>query len=477
MGKSKILDLHNKLINKQISIKDVISESKKIFEKIKHTNSIITNTIDLIDVNSLQDKLQQNKDNLLFAIPYTLKDNISTEGIRTTGASDFLKNYIPPYNATVYELLKKQGAMLLGKANMDEFGLGNSGLYSAYGNTCNFFDSSRITSGSSSGNANCIAADFGIFSIGTDTGDSVRKPSSYLGIVGFKPSYGAISRYGVFPYAPSQDHVGIFANYVTDIAIVCQYIFKSDPIDYTSCDLEGKYYDNLKPFKNPKIAIFEGIENFLEENILNEYKRTIKLLIDNNFKVEKVKVDWKLMDTLPSVYRYISYTEALSCYRSFTGLTFGTNYTKSYSNFNDMVKINRTNGFGKELKYRFIYASLIQHQKNFNEILNRARKAERVYEQFINNIFDKYDAYLIPAASSVAPTIKEFKECNYHLNVSDDLLMLSNFCHNPSITIPASFVNKLPWGINLNCRKYEDQKLLDIALAIEEIINFDKGVR
>ena len=300
MGKSKILDLHNKLINKQISIKDVISESKKIFEKIKHTNSIITNTIDLIDVNSLQDKLQQNKDNLLFAIPYTLKDNISTEGIRTTGASDFLKNYIPPYNATVYELLKKQGAMLLGKANMDEFGLGNSGLYSAYGNTCNFFDSSRITSGSSSGNANCIAADFGIFSIGTDTGDSVRKPSSYLGIVGFKPSYGAISRYGVFPYAPSQDHVGIFANYVTDIAIVCQHIFKSDPIDYTSCDLEGKYYDNLKPFKNPKIAIFEGIEDFLEKNILNEYKRTIKLLIDNNFKVEKVKVDWKLIDTLPS---------------------------------------------------------------------------------------------------------------------------------------------------------------------------------
>jgi len=291
MGKSKILDLHNKLINKQISIKDVISESKKIFEKIKHTNSIITNTIDLIDANSLQDKLQQNKDNLLFAIPYTLKDNISTEGIRTTGASDFLKNYIPPYNATVYELLKKQGAMLLGKANMDEFGLGNSGLYSAYGNTCNFFDSSRITSGSGSGSANCIAADFGIFSIGTDTGDSVRKPSAYLGTVGFKPSYGAISRYGVFPYAPSQDHVGIFANYVTDIAIVCQYIFKSDPIDYTSCDLEGKYYDNLKSFKNPKIAIFEGIEDFLEENILNEYKRTIKLLIDNNFKVEKVKVD------------------------------------------------------------------------------------------------------------------------------------------------------------------------------------------
>ena len=100
-----------------------------------------------------------------------------------------------------------------------------------------------------------------------------------------------------------------------------------------------------------------------------------------------------------------------------------------------------------------------------------------VYEQFINNIFDKYDAYLIPTASSTAPTIKEFKECNYHLNISDDLLMLSNFCHNPSITIPVSFVNKLPWSINLNCRKYEDQKLLDIALAIEEIINFDKGVR
>lgn len=291
MAKSKILELHNKLINKEIFIKDIVLESKKIFEKIKKTNSIITNTIDLINIKDFENKFEENKDNLLFCIPYTLKDNIATKGIRTTGGSEFLRNYIPPYSATVYEILNKQNAMLLGKANLDEFGLGNSGLTTAYGEVCNFYDNSRITSGSSSGSVNSIAAGFGLFSIGTDTGDSVRKPSSYLGTVGYKPSYGAISRFGVYPYAPSLDHVGILANYVTDIAIVAQNIIKYDELDYTSYDLQNKYYENLKHISNAKIAIFDGIEQYLQEDVLKEYNRVIKLLKDKKFKVEKVKVD------------------------------------------------------------------------------------------------------------------------------------------------------------------------------------------
>lgn len=291
MTKSKILNLHDKLINKQISIKEVVSQMQKNFDNFKHTNSIITNTMDLIDVNALQSKLDENKDNLLFAIPYTLKDNIATKNIRTTGGSEFLRNFVPPYSATVYKLLNEQNAILLGKANLDEFGIGNSGLTTAYGEVCNYYDNSRITSGSSSGSVNSVAANFGLFSIGTDTGDSIRKPSSYVGTVGFKPSYGAISRYGVYPYAPSLDHVGIIADYVTDIAIVAQYVFKHDENDFTSYDLENKYYENLKPFAKPKIAIFDGVEEFLEPDVLKEYNRVIQLLKDNGVIIEKNKVD------------------------------------------------------------------------------------------------------------------------------------------------------------------------------------------
>ena len=476
MTKSKILNLHDKLINKQISIKEVVSQMQKNFDNFKHTNSIITNTMDLIDVNALQSKLDENKDNLLFAIPYTLKDNIATKNIRTTGGSEFLRNFVPPYSATVYKLLNEQNAILLGKANLDEFGIGNSGLTTAYGEVCNYYDNSRITSGSSSGSVNSVAADFGLFSIGTDTGDSIRKPSSYVGTVGFKPSYGAISRYGVYPYAPSLDHVGIIADYVTDIAIVAQYVFKHDENDFTSYDLENKYYENLKPFAKPKIAIFDGVEEFLEPDVLKEYNRVIQLLKDNGVIIEKNKVDWKLMETLYMTYKYISYPEALSCYHNFTGATFGTNFDKSANNFKEMTTINRTKGFGKEVKYRFIYASLVDRFENFHECLNKARKATRLYAQFVNNIFDKYDAYLIPCASSIAPTTKEFKDHIYHLNVVDDLLMLANFCHTPSITLPTTFINKLPWGINLNCKKYQDQKLLNIALKVEEILDFNKEV-
>ena len=150
------------------------------------------------------------------------------------------------------------------------------------------------------------------------------------------------------------------------------------------------------------------------------------------------------METLYMSYRYISFTEALSCYHNFTGVTFGTNQNKSANNFKEMATINRTKGFGKEVKYRFVYASLVDRFENFRECFNKAKKAARLYVKFVNNIFEKYDTYLVPCASSVAPTIKEFKNHIYHLNTADDLLMLGNFCHTPSITLPTAFVGKLP---------------------------------
>ena len=474
MLKSKIIELHNKLVNGEITVKEIFDQNKANYEKMKDTNSMITGTFNLVDYETLQSQIKKNKDNILFAIPYTLKDNIVTKGIRTTGGSNFLRCFIPPYDSTVHETLSSYNTMFLGKANLDEFGFGNSGLNSAYGEVKNVLNRSKITSGSSSGSVNLVAGDVGVFSIGTDTGDSVRKPSSYLGVVGFKPSYGAISRFGVYPYSPSLDNVGIIAKYVTDVAIVSQYLFKYDKKDYTSENHEGKYYENLKPTQNLKIAIFDDIEQFLSKEVLEEYQRVIKILKDNNITVEKVKVDWKLLQTLYMLYRFISYSEGLSCYHNMTGITFGSNFNKDIHGYKNIILNNRTEGFGKEIKFRFIYGHILGKFENFSKCLQKSQKARLILQQFIDNTLKNYDAYLIPCTSSIIPTIEEFKKGIHNLNCVDDLYLLGNFTHAPSITLPTGYVGNMPWGVNLNCKHGADQKLLNAALRLEQIFDFYK---
>ncbi len=191
----------------------------------------------------------ENKQSKLNGVIYSLKDNIATKGHTTTGASKFLENYVPEYDATVKTLLDQAGAICVSKDNLDEFGLGGTGLFSGYGIVHNPFDEKRISGGSSSGSACLVSQGIVPFSICTDTGDSIRKPASFQGIVGFKPTYGAISRYGVYPYAPSLDHVGILAQTVEDIATVFSVIAKYDDNDMTSIDLSSDYAANLKPNK------------------------------------------------------------------------------------------------------------------------------------------------------------------------------------------------------------------------------------
>ena len=259
MTKSLILDLHNDLINGKKTIKDIVDNVKKIHDKISITNSIITSTINSVDINKLQTELKNNEDNLLYAIPYSLKDNVSTKDILSTGGSLFLSNYVPPFSATIYNLLLNKQALLTSKASLDEFGLGGTGTYCYTGDVLNYYDNTRITGGSSSGSVNLVASGADLFSIGTDTGDSIRHPSSFLGTVGYKPTYGIISRYGIFPYSPSLDHVGVIANYVADCAIVADTLVQYDENDYTSQKIEKNFYKNLKEEKALTFNVIKDI--------------------------------------------------------------------------------------------------------------------------------------------------------------------------------------------------------------------------
>ncbi|ASJ89151.1 MAG: aspartyl/glutamyl-tRNA amidotransferase subunit A [Candidatus Malacoplasma girerdii] len=475
MNKSQILSLHKKLIDSKITINEVVNKVKQTQNKLKDTNTIITSTINLADIKKLQDNLVNEKDNLLYAIPYSLKDNIATENIKTTGGSLFLKDFIPPYSATVYELLKAKNGILTSKVNLDEFGLGGTGIFSAFGIVRNIYNSDYTTAGSSSGSVNAVASGESLYSIGTDTGDSIRRPASFVGVVGFKPSYGLVSRYGVYPYAPSLDHVGVLAQYVTDVAIVFETIAAFDDKDMSSQQNPIPcYYKCLTPMSELKIGVIKGIESHLASDVKELYLNAIKQLKANGHKIIEKNVDWSLIETIGITYKIISYAEATSCYANMTGICFGTNFDNNIRGFEKIIKNNRSKGFGRQLKRRFIIGEYLTSAENYFDLLYKSRKCRQALSDLYDSLCDGVDVFINPGASSTAFKINNVINKKVDANICDDIQELGNFSGSPSITIPVglSKENNLPFGITINAKYKEDQKLLNVALTMETIFDF-----
>jgi aspartyl-tRNA(Asn)/glutamyl-tRNA(Gln) amidotransferase subunit A len=257
-------------------------KSLNLLNSNKILNSSVTT---ILNLNS-----KPNPKSLLNNIPYSLKDMISTKDIQTTGGSKILENYVPTFNATIYDKLIDGGAILISKTNCDELGMGGTGLTSGYGKVVNPFDKNRIVGGSSSGSAVQVALDIVPFSVGTDTADSIRTPASYMGLVGFKPSYGIISRYGVIPYAPSLDTVGVLAKTIADIAIVLQTISGYDEKDGTSQKINNKFYDCLKPKSKIKFTLIKDIDQYLNKEVKDIYLDYVKKIS------EKYEIIYKTID-------------------------------------------------------------------------------------------------------------------------------------------------------------------------------------
>ncbi len=411
----------------------------------------------------------ENKTSILNGVYYSLKDNIATKNYTTTGGSLFLKNYKPQYNAHVKTLLDNAGAICISKDNLDEFGLGGTGTFSAFGIVCNARDKTRLSGGSSSGSIVMVASNIVPFSIATDTGDSIRKPASYQGVVGFKPSYGAISRYGVFPYSPSLDHVGIIANCVNDIAIVFGVVAKQDNKDMTSIDLEDDYYKSLNQnfdANKLKICFLKDAFDEMFEPDKTEFEKYINWL-KKQIKIENVNFGLDLLKLISPIYQSISYGEASSCWANLTGILFGE--SDDGKNFVSITTNSRTKFFGKELKRRFVIGSFITTKDNFNTIFIKSKKVRRLIVDRINEIFNEYDVVLIPGASSIAPLIDDVLKNKIGPEICSDALQIANFSGCPSITIPAIEINKMPLGININCKYKNDKLLLQFAKYLESI--------
>ncbi|WP_027119906.1 Asp-tRNA(Asn)/Glu-tRNA(Gln) amidotransferase subunit GatA [[Mycoplasma] testudinis] len=473
---SFILELHEKLLNKKISAKKLVDKSLSSINKFKNTNFVLwKNSLEAIRLGKNLDTDSLLNGSFLAAIPYALKDNISTKHIVTTGGSKFLEHYVPPYDATVYKLLKEAGAILVAKTNLDEFGLGGTGSFSAYGVVSHPFKPKHIAGGSSSGSAVAVASGTVPFALGTDTGDSIRRPASLCGVVGYKPTYGLISRYGVFPYAPTFDHVGTFTRTIADAALVADRIIQYDPNDFTSQNINLKLFEALlEPAGNYKIAYPANLEIFMEDHILTAWNQLKSLLTKNKIELVPVELDLHLIQAIDPVYKILSYSEAASCYANLTGIPFGEQ--GSGENFEQKVMDARNKFFGDQLKRRFTIGAFATSKENFEKYYLKSKKVRAKIVAHINNILSQYDAFISLGASGFAPTIKDVLEDQVLPNIIDDCLQMANFGGLPSITLPFAKSNdNLDLGVNLTSKQFSDEKLLRIALLVETILGESGG--
>ncbi len=460
-----------------------IEEIKKLDKNI-HLNETLKNAEEynnkynlFVTINNLVKT--NNIESLISNVPYAVKDNIVTKDILTTASSKTLENYIPIFNATVIEKLNDFGALNIGKTTMDELGMGGYGLSSHTGIVRNPHNIDHSPGGSSSGSAVSVASGLVSFALGSDTGDSIRKPASYCGIVGYKPTYGLISRYGLIPFASSLDTIGVFTNNVYDAALVVNHIKGLDEKDMTT--FESEHIDLIKNVKNnvktKKMYYFKellNIENYSKPSnnlskTLDIFKKNIELLKDNGYLIEELSFDIELFKAIKPVYDVISNAEATTNNSNLTGIIFGPR--DDANDINEMIFNYRTNNFGVDVKKRFVLGSFVLQKENQKKYYNNACRIRNIIVMKIRELFESYDALIMPAASLTAPNIIDIEGLDDDLEVAlDNNLVIGNFGGFPSITIPMGLIDNMPIGINLTTDIMTDDKLLNIAYDIENIL-------
>ena len=460
-----VLELGKLLDNKEITIEDLFNNSRELAIKLNGDYNNFVTILDKLEHSS-------NKNSLLNGIPYALKDNFSTKDILTTASSNILKDYIPVYNSTVYQKLIDAGCVLVGKTTLDELAMGGTGTTCHTGVVRNIWDKKRMVGGSSSGSANAVASGIVPFALGSDTGDSVRKPASYVGVIGFKPTYGRISRYGLFAFASSLDHVGIFARNVKDVAIVTDVLKGKDTNDMTSLEDDNiNYLDNLdNEIKGRKLFYIKEVINIKTNNketdeIIKNFKENIDKLRELGFIIEEVSIDKKLLEAVYPTYNIISCAEATSNNANLTGILYGPRSCKD--NINDMIFDARTKGFSELIKRRFVIGSYVLQKENQEKLFLNACRVRRIIVDKINDLFKKYDGYILPACGTVAPLLEDASDkLTEEYLILENHLQIGNFGGFPSITIPCGYVNNMPISINLTGRAKEDSLVLNMAYHI-----------
>ncbi len=469
-----ILTLREELDTKKSTAEELFHEAHTLALKSQSTiNSFVT----------ILDKMPDNEGkSILSGIPYALKDNISTKDILTTASSNILKDYVPVFNATVYEKLWQAGAKLVGKTVLDELAMGATGTTGHTGIVRNPWDLNRQIGGSSAGSAASVALGIVPFAIGSDTGDSIRKPAAFGGIVGYKPTYGLISRYGLIAFASSLDHVGCFTRSVEDAAIVTNIIKGKDNKDMTSLASEDMdLVKNIKKDINGKKLFYikEICDRSLYQDpnileILDQFFKNLEKIKKLGFIVEEVSIDKELLSAIYPSYMTISCAEATSNNANLTGISFGNK--QPGKTINDIIFNTRTKGFSELIKRRFVLGSYVLQKENQEKLFLNACRIRHMIVDKINNLFKEYDGLILPTSATIAPLFTDTTDkLSTHYLLLENHLIIGNFGGFPSISLPSGIIKNMPISINITSAPKEDIKLLNMAYKIEEALGY-KGL-
>lgn len=470
-------ELHEKLMSKQIGAEELC---RSYIDKIKASDGEINSFITLCEGEAMtaaaaaQKKIDSGEAGALCAIPLSIKDNICTKGVKTTCASKILEDFVPVYNATVIDKLDNAGAVVLGKTNMDEFAMGGSSQTSYFGGVHNPFDKSRVTGGSSGGAAASVAAGFCAAALGSDTGGSVRQPASFCGVTGLKPTYGAVSRYGLIAFASSLDQIGVCAESAEDAGLVLDVICGSDPSDGTSSDKAKGGYGVLcgMSLKGKKIGI---PKEFFGDGITDEVKSAVMAAAQfyKDAGCELCEVSLPSLKYAVSAYYLISSAEAASNLSRFDGIKYGYRSSHDTDDFNELIKATRSEGFGDEVKRRILLGNYALCSGYYDAYYNNASRIRRQIVEEYNAIFAGCDVILTPTAPTTAYKIGEQENDPVKMYLADICTVTVNIAGLPAISTPCGYgADGMPIGMSLVGKSFDEAQIIAMCDAYER--SFDR---
>ena len=471
-------ELQEKLENKELTITDITKAYvNRIDKKEKDVQAFVTTLKDeaLEEAKELESK---ETDGDFVGIPIGIKDNICTKGIKTTCSSRMLENFVSPYDATVIEKIKKENMINLGKLNMDEFAMGGSTEYSYFKKTRNPWNLNKVPGGSSGGSAAAVASRMVPWALGSDTGGSIRQPSSFCGVVGLKPTYGLISRYGLVAFASSLDQIGPITKDVYDSAMLLNIIAGYDKRDTTSSNVEKKDY--TKALKNdvkglkigvPKEFFGEGINEEVKESLEN----AIKIYKELGAEVEEFSLD--IAKYSLATYYIIACAEASSNLGRFDGIRYGYR-AKEFKDLKDLYRKSRSEGFGPEVKRRIILGTYVLSSGYYDAYYKKAQQVRTLVMNEFNKAFQKYDVLLTPTSPTVAFDIGSKSNNPLEMYLADICTVSVNIAGLPGISIPCGVDKEnMPIGMQLIGDKFQEEKILNAAYTFEQKIKFRENHR
>lgn len=470
----KIQDIQKGYQEKSFSAVEI---TKVYLDRVKKFDGGIKAFISLNEEAALQEaaaidaKLSKGeKAGLLAGVPIAIKDNICTRGMKTTCASKMLEDFIPPYDATIVKKLKEAGAIIIGKTNMDEFAMGSSTENSAFIATKNPWDTTKVPGGSSGGSAAAVAAGFTPLALGSDTGGSIRQPASYCGLVGLKPTYGLISRYGLIAFGSSLDQIGPFTRTVEECALSLQAIQGPDSMDTTSYKgkIEEEYTSELKgDIKGLRIGV---PKEFFQVGLDPEIDKAIKASMETLEKMGAILEEFSLpiMDSALSAYYIISSAEASSNLARYDGVRYGYR-SKDFEGINELIVNSRTEAFGKEVKRRIMMGTYVLSSGYYDAYYKKAMLLRSKIKDSFDKAFERYDMILSPTSPILPFNIGEKVEDPLQMYLADIYTVSINIAGVPAISIPCGFSeSKLPIGLQLIGNHFSEKKLLKAAYNLEQ---------